>query len=170
MDAIDPPSPGAIPWSKTMKILVPVDGSEPALEAVRHVLNLLRNGLKASLVLATVQEPVYLYEMVLPPDADVLKRVTGAVGTQALASAEALCKAAGVPYEREIASGDEAGALIQLAAARACDAIVMGARGLGAIKSALLGSVSQRVLQDAPIPVTVVKQRAMAPLPADPAA
>jgi len=140
-----------------MKILVPVDGSEPALEAVRHVLGLLGNGLKASLVLATVQEPVYLYERVLPPDADVLERVTGAVGARALADAEALCKAAGVSYEREIVSGDAAQAVRDLAGARSCDAIVMGARGLGAVKSALLGSVSHRVLQDAPMPVTVVK-------------
>jgi len=32
-----------------MKMLVPVDGSEPALEAVRHALGLLGGGLKASL-------------------------------------------------------------------------------------------------------------------------
>jgi len=147
-----------------MKILVPVDGSEPALDAVRHALELLGSGLKASLVLAAVQEPVYVYEMVLAPDADVLKRMSGAVGGQALASAEALCKAAGVAYEREIVSGDPAQAILDLAAARSCDAIVMGARGLGAVKSALLGSVSQRVLQDAPIPVTVVKQRPSAQL------
>ena len=46
-----------------MKILLPVDGSEPALDAVRHALHLRREGLKASFVLATVQEPAYLYEM-----------------------------------------------------------------------------------------------------------
>jgi len=141
-----------------MKILLLVDGSEPALEAVRHVLELFKNGLKASLVLATVQEPVYLFERMLPPDADVLERVTGAVGTQALAAAEALCRAAGVPYQREIVSGEAAQAVLDLATACKCDAIVMGARGLGAVKSALLGSVSQRVLQEAKVPVTVVRQ------------
>lgn len=153
-----------------MKILVPVDGSGPALEAVRHVLNLLSNGLNASLVLATAQEPVYMYEMLLPPDAAVLERVTGAVGTNALAEAEALCRAAGVPYDREIVSGDTAQAVLDLASASGCDSIVMGARGLGAVKSALLGSVSQRVLQEARMPVTVVKQRPSAALPTDPAA
>lgn len=140
-----------------MKILVPVDGAEAALEAVRHIPSLLDNGLKARLVLATVQEPIFVYEIVLPPVADVLKRLSGAVGMQALAAAEALCKAAGVPYDREIVSGDAAEAVIDLARARGCDAIVMGARGLGTVKSALLGSVSQHVLQDAPMEVTVVK-------------
>ena len=149
-----------------MKILVPVDGSEPALESVRHVLELLANGLNANLGLATVQEPVYMYERLLPPDADVLERVTGAVGMHALADAEALCKAAGVAYEREIVSGDAAQAILDLATARGCDAIVMGARGLGAVKSALLGSVSQHVLQEAKMPVTVVKQGPSAALSA----
>jgi len=140
-----------------MKILIPVDGSEPALEAVRHALHLLHTGLKASFVLVTVQEPVYLYEMVLPPDAEVLERVTGAVGGKALAGAEALFNAAGVPYEREIASGEPAPALIDTARRHGCDAIIMGARGRGALRSALLGSVSQRVVQEAAVPVTIVK-------------
>lgn len=140
-----------------MKILIAVDGSEPALDAVRHALQLLRSGLQASFVLVTVQEPVYLYGRVLPPGAEVLERVTGAVGGRALAGAEALLDAAGVPYEREIASGEPAPALIDMAHRHGCDVIIMGARGRGALRSALLGSVSQRVVQDASVPVTIVK-------------
>ena len=66
-----------------MKVLVAVDGSEPALDAVRHAIHLHRAGLQASVVLATVQEPTFLYEMILAPDAEVLDRVTGAVGVRA---------------------------------------------------------------------------------------
>ena len=58
-----------------MKILVPVDGSEPALDAVRHALHLRREGLQTSFVLATVQEPTYTYEMMLAPDAGVFERL-----------------------------------------------------------------------------------------------
>lgn len=140
-----------------MKILVPVDGSEPALDAVRHALKLKRAGLKASFVLATVQEPIYAYEMMLAPDAEVLERVTGAVGSRALEGAEALFKAAGEPFEREIASGFAANTLVEVAERHGCDAIVMGARGLGALRSALLGSVSQAVLHVSKVPVTIVK-------------
>ena len=140
-----------------MKTLIPVDGSEPALDAVRHALNLLQSGLKTSFVLATVQEPVYLYEMILAPDSKALDRVTGADGGRALAGAEALFRAAGVTFEREIASGEPASTLIDIARRHGCDAIIMGARGLGVFRSALLGSVSQRVVQEAPVPVTIVK-------------
>lgn len=140
-----------------MKFLVPVDGSEPALDAVRHALRLCLEGLQATYVLATVQEPTYLYEIVLAPDAEVLERVTGEVGGRALAGAEELFKAAAVPYQREIASGFAAVTLIELAERYGCDAIVMGARGMGAVRSALLGSVSQAVLHAAKVPITIVK-------------
>ena len=141
-----------------MKILVCVDGSGPALAAVRHALLMYRQGLDASLVLATVQEPTFVYEMVLAPTAEGFERVTGAVGAHALKAAEALLQAAGVPFEREIGTGDPAPTLLDLAAGHGCAAIVMGARGMGALRSALLGSVSHAVLRDSPLPVTIVKQ------------
>jgi len=141
-----------------MKILVAVDGSAQALDAIRHALRLRQEGLNASFVLATVQEPTYLYEMVIAPDADVLERVSGAVGSRALAGAEALLDAAGIAYEREIGSGEPAPALVEMAERHGCDTIIMGARGLGALRSALLGSVSQGVLDASRLPVTIVKQ------------
>ncbi len=140
-----------------MKFLVPVDGSEQALDAVRHALRLQQEGLNAVFLLATVQEPTYLYERVLAPDAEVLERVSGAVGSRALAAAEALFDAAGVPFEREIGSGEPAPTLVEMAERHRCDAIILGARGLGAVRSALMGSVSQGVLHASKVPVTVVK-------------
>ena len=83
-----------------MKILLPVDGSEPALEAVRFAIRLARDGLRATFVLANVQEPTYLYEMVLAPDAEVLERVSGAAGSHSLEAAQALLQAAGLTYEQ----------------------------------------------------------------------
>ena len=140
-----------------MKILIPVDGSELALGAVRHALRLSHEGLTAAFVLATVQEPTYLYELLLAPGSDVLERFSGAVGSRALEDAEALFNAAGVLFEREIGSGDPAQALVEMAERHGCDAIILGARGLGALSSALLGSVSQGVLHAAKVPVTIVK-------------
>jgi nucleotide-binding universal stress UspA family protein len=143
-----------------MKLLVAVDGSERALDAVRYALRLHQAGLKTDFVLATVQEPTYLYEMVLAPGSDVLERVSGAVGSRALEGAEALFRSAGVPFEREIGSGDPAQALIKIAGEHGCTGIIVGARGLGAVRGALLGSVSQAVLHASPLPVTVVKHDA----------
>ena len=106
-----------------MKILIAVDGSAAALEAAQHALQLARDGLRTEFVLATVQDPTYLYELMLAPDANALERVTGAVGSRALAGAEALFQKAGMAYQREIASGDPAVALIEVAHRYGCTAI-----------------------------------------------
>lgn len=140
-----------------MKILIGIDGSPTALEAARLGLQLARDGLRTEFVLATVQDPTYLYEMVLAPDAEVLERVSGAVGARSLTAAEELFKTAGVAYEREIGSGDPANTLIDIAQRYGCTAILMGARGMGALRGVLLGSVSQSVLQRAAVPVIIVK-------------
>jgi nucleotide-binding universal stress UspA family protein len=140
-----------------MKLLVAVDGSEQALEAARYALRLCAAGLEAEFVLATVQEPTFLYEMVLPPTSDVLERVSGAVGHRALEGAESLFRTAGVAFEHAIGSREVAPTLPSIARARGCDGIVLGARGLGAVRGALLGSVSQAVLRAATMPVTVVR-------------
>lgn len=140
-----------------MKILIPVDGSELSLDAVQHGLRLVREGLRASFVLANVQEPASLYEIVTARDLQVLQGVSEGAGAHLLESAEALCKAAGVACELEVASGDPAHTLVDIAERFGCDAVIMGARGRGAVRSALLGSVSQAMAHTSAIPVTIVK-------------
>jgi nucleotide-binding universal stress UspA family protein len=144
-----------------MKILVAVDGSAHALEALRHALALAREGLQTTLVLANVQEPTYLYEFVLAgPASEVPERAAADVSRRAFAEAEALARASGVAYEREAAVGDVAHTLVDIAERHGCGLIVIGSRGLGAVRGALLGSVSQSVLYAARVPVTVVKASA----------
>ena len=140
-----------------MKILIPLDGSEAALQAVHHCIALGREGLQFNVVLANVQEPTYLYEMVLAPDPEVLERARAAAGAHALASAERLLKAVGINFDREVATGDPAHTLIDIAERFGCDAIVMGSRGTGGRRHALLGAVAHEVLHAAVLPVTIIK-------------
>lgn len=144
-------------WSYPMKILIPVDGSELALDAVRYALRLHSGGLRASFVLATVQEPDSVYEMLLVPDAQARESVNQAVGLHALASAKKLFTSAGVAFEHEVRSGYPAAMLIEIAEDYGCDAIIIGAKGTGTLRSALLGSVSQAILNTSTVPVTIVK-------------
>ena len=94
-----------------MKILVPVDGSEHALDAVRFALQLRSAGLSTTFVLATIQEPTYLYEVLLTPGADALESVLGVVGSAALLAAEV--HRASMPGQPG-ACDDEVGLLISL--------------------------------------------------------
>jgi nucleotide-binding universal stress UspA family protein len=141
-----------------MKILLPVDGSEVSLKAVRFAIDLIGKGLQADVVLANVQDPVSLYEMVMAPDPQVLESVSEGAGNYLLEGAQALLKQAGVVYECEVASGDPGHTIIDIVERFGCDMVLMGSHGKGSLRSALLGSVSQAVLRAAKVPVTIVKR------------
>ena len=141
-----------------MKILLPVDGTELSLHETRFALRLVREGLRASFVLANVQEPATLYEMLLAHDPEVIERVSAEAGLHLLEPARALAREAGVEHEIEVARGDPAHTLVDIVENFGCDMVVMGARALGPIRRMLEGgSTSRRLLDDAPVPVLLVK-------------
>jgi nucleotide-binding universal stress UspA family protein len=140
-----------------MKILIAVDGSDLALDAVRHALRLREQGLAAGFVLANVQEPASLYEMLTVRDPQRLQGLAASAGEHSLQGARQLCDAAGVDYEFEIGLGEPAHTLLDIAERYGCAAIVAGARGKGGLGGGDLGSVSHELMHVSPLPVTIVK-------------
>ena len=140
-----------------MKILVPVDGSDLSLQAVRFALRMAQEGLDAQVVLANVQEPATLYELVVAHDPQVIGDISAAAGAHTLAAAQALLDQAHVAYQCEVATGDPAHTLIDIVERYQCDLVVMGASGMSALRSAFLGSVSNEMLHAAGVPVMIVK-------------
>jgi nucleotide-binding universal stress UspA family protein len=140
-----------------MKMLVAVDGSDAATQAVKHVLTLAEQGLGVSVVLVNVQEPASLYEVMTAHDPDVIREVRGSAGADLLAPAEALLEASGVAFESEVAGGEPANLIVELAERYGCDAIVLGAPGEDSD-----GDVMQAVLRHSPVAVTVVPRPAPA--------
>jgi len=140
-----------------MKILIPVDGSTASLDAVDHALHLLREGLRASLVLANVQEPASLYELLRVHDAEAIEAISRSAGEHSLQEAASRCRAAGVSFEQEIATGEPSHTLCDIAEEQACELVVMGARGKGETPGTRLGSVAHALLHDAQMPVTIVR-------------
>ena len=61
-----------------------------------------------------------------------------------------------VKFSKKISAGHPATAILE-ELRRDFDLVVMGTRGHGPIASAIVGSVTQRVLADAPCPVLVMK-------------
>jgi nucleotide-binding universal stress UspA family protein len=108
-------------------------------------------------VLANVQEPASLYELMVAHDPRVIEQVSAAAGANILLPAQALLDAAGVTYETEVATGDPAHTLVDILENYGCDLVVMGASGTSTLRRALLGSVSNEVLHAAGVPVMIVK-------------
>ena len=140
-----------------MKILLPIDGSPQALEAVRYAVRLVRDGLNAEFVLVNAQAAPNLYEMAMAHDAEVIDQVRSAAGADLLRPAEALLEAAGLSFESEVVDGDPARVLVETIERDRCDAVIMGTHGAGGRFGALFGSVSGALLQRSPVPVTVVR-------------
>jgi len=61
--------------------------------------------------------------------------------------------------QSQLVKGRPAAAITRFARRHGCDLIVMGCRGLTEFRSFLLGSVSRRVLMEAPCSVLVIKRR-----------
>lgn len=140
-----------------MKILLPVDGSAQSDRAVRHVIATVRNCEDREIHLVNVQAPIDAPEVRSHMTAGEIEAMQETRGGDTLASARALLEAAGIAYTPAVLLGPVAETLARYASEQRCEKIVMGSRGLGAISSVLLGSVTQRLLQLTDLPVTLVK-------------
>jgi nucleotide-binding universal stress UspA family protein len=119
-------------------IVIATDGSPSAHEAVDFGLQLARQ-VGAAVVFVHVTH----------------SREDGA-DRKPLGSAAVSATSLGVRATTELLVGDPADEIVTYADTIDADAIVVGSRGHGPLKGALLGSVSQRVLRDARLPVLVV--------------
>ena len=141
-----------------MDIVIAVDGSENALEAVRHGAKLASANSAIRPHLLNVQPP-------LPSAAssfvnqDAVRSFHQEEGEKCLKSARALLDEQNIAYEGHIAVGNAAEALVEYAHERRCEQIIMGARGMGALPSLLLGSIATRVLHIADVPVTLIPHK-----------
>ena len=147
-----------------MKFLLAMDGSVLAHEALGCVLELAREGLTVEVLLANVQEPANLYEMVVAHDTERLRALGAAAAEHLLAPARDRLQAAGVAFEVVVAHGEPAALLVDLAEQHGCQALFIGAHGKGVEDGVggAPGSVAQAVLAHARCPVTVVPPPPMA--------
>jgi nucleotide-binding universal stress UspA family protein len=142
-----------------MRILVPVDGSAPANRAVAYSVALAHDKADALLILVNVQSSDTLdvsdFTAVISAEAD--RKAAAARSRKALRRAIAICRQAPVAFETHAELGPIAETIDRLARRLNADQIVMGTRGMGALRRLLVGSVATKVVQLARIPVTLIK-------------
>ena len=112
-----------------LKILIAIDGSDLALDAVRYALRLAQSGLQiSSVVLANVQEPASLYELVTTRDPELIAAASIEAGEHLIAPARALLEATGLECESAVGVGDPAHTLVDIIETAGCDLVLIGAR------------------------------------------
>lgn len=138
-------------------IIAAYDGSDVSEKALKQAVQLVENKPGSRLTVAHVSySPVYSvagFGWVAPEgwQKNLLEYEEAIVQ-------RANTRIASLPYaETVVLKGNPALAILDYAEQRNCDLIVMGSRGLGAVKEWMLGSVSHHVVQQSRIPVLVVK-------------
>jgi nucleotide-binding universal stress UspA family protein len=137
------------------RILVPTDGSEHALRAVRLAGRLAKEQ-GATLFLLTVTSIPQSLVMATGLGDSVIQEYVDESSGETLGPALAALKELGVDAEVRIEMGSAAEVIIDEAADLAVDLVVMGKRGLGGLKGLLVGSVSNRVAHHLAVPVMLV--------------
>jgi nucleotide-binding universal stress UspA family protein len=137
-------------------VLVAIDGSPDADRALGHAIDLARcEHAKLTLFSAVPAPPPFAYAT---PGAAALSDLD----VQARAETEQLIRDAlgrvpdDVSVTSVIKSEPPKQALLKQIAEGQYDLVVMGSRGRGAVRSALLGSVSHHVLHHSDVPVLIV--------------
>jgi nucleotide-binding universal stress UspA family protein len=152
------------------RILLAADGSGEAELATRTAVDLARmsgSELHVVHVLDAAPSPALLYpEATDPEGAEVsdqvleqdLERRAEQLGRQILdAETERVTSAGGTVAGTHLAMGDAPREIVHLAEDLNAGLIVMGSRGRGGIRRALMGSVSDAVVRHAHCPVMIVR-------------
>lgn len=142
-----------------MKILVATDGSLPAIHAVKYAVDLLRSlaSTSNSITLISVHDDVGLRHAKSFVGKDAVADYLRELSEKELKPARKLLDSAGVKHDMEVRTGHVAHEIVRCAKAGKFDLIALGAKGRSAIADLLLGSVAQRVLAMADMPVVLVK-------------
>lgn len=136
------------------KILLATDGSPSAAEAARYTGPLARlTGAQVIVLHAYPRVPAFLGE----PDFSQLIHENLAEAERIVTPVVEQMITAGIDASAEILEGPPAEAILAVAENSGCDLIVLGTRGYGQLAGMLLGSVSQKVLANATLPVLVVR-------------
>lgn len=134
------------------KILVPMDGSKNSFRGLDTAIFLARQC--GATITGLFVVPIYPKSFM--PITYAKEYLTKAV-KDFMEDAKKRSAQNGIVFVGKTTIGKESSAIIDFAAKNKFDIIVIGARGLGSVKEAFLGSVSHAVVQKSKIPVLTVK-------------
>lgn len=138
-------------------VLVPIDGSESSLNAIKAGLSMIGDRGDVQLRIITVQAPIASGNVKRFISAEMLDEYYQDEGNKALAGARELLSDVTVPVTFEVVVGQVAESIVDYGKKHGCNHVIMGTRGLGRVSGLLLGSVATKVLSLIDVPVTLVK-------------
>ena len=140
------------------RILVAIDGSETALRALDFAVRQARCAPTAELHVLNVQPTLSNYTAAeIYVTAERIHQVAAERAHAILEAAAERLQTAGSSFKLEQTEGDPAETIANRATELDCESITMGTHGLSSFGILFMGSVAQRVVHYATVPVTLVK-------------
>ena len=141
-----------------MKVLVPVDDSDASLHAIDWVAEIQGDSFPIQVELVNVRKRPEYYGAVSALNHGAVERALREAQQLVLARALQRAEQAGLKgFAAHTAEGEPAEQIVETAKAQGVDQIVMATHARSATGAWVLGSVAQRVVHLAPMPVTLVK-------------
>ena len=142
------------------KLLVAIDGTEYSWRALEYAIGIAKMA-ESEMVVLTVAREGLQHTPQLPLEGELAGDVNGPamqVGNEVLGAAKHLLDKQGIPCSYTLVIGSRpAPEIIKCCLKERCDTIVLGTRGFGAIEGLFKNSVSQAVIENASVPVIVIK-------------
>jgi len=134
------------------KILVPMDGSKNSLRGLDMAVFLARQCGSTITGLFVMPNRISAFEPITFDRKYLLK-----FADELMMMAKKRCAQNGIVFYGKTTTGDGATEIMKFSQNNKFNIIVIGARGLGSVKAAFLGSVSNAVVHKSKIPVLIAK-------------
>lgn len=142
------------------KILVLVDGTENSLRALAYAVDIGKLAAGELIVMTSVKTDMKTNVETAPLDQELRTEANSEavkMGNKVLGGAKNILDDSGVAVQYMLEFGPPAAAALKAVEKIGCDTIIVGSRGLGTLKGILNESVSKKLVQEAKVPVIVIK-------------
>lgn len=141
------------------KIMIATDGSEAAEKAADFGIQIAGlSGAKVYAVYVIDTTPYYSIPLDQVWSKEVYEQLEQ-MGNEIASDVEKTAKATGLEAESLVLKGDPAEKIVSFAEEHNIDMIVVGSLGKGEFKRLVIGSVSEKVVRHAKVPVLVVREQ-----------
>jgi nucleotide-binding universal stress UspA family protein len=139
------------------RILVPIDGSQQASDALEYVLGEFQD---ADVTVINVIDPIeagYTAQATVPGYSEEWFEQAKASAQELFEEAQATADDYGHDLDTATEVGRPTRTIVEYAKDNDIDQIVMGSHGRSGVSRILLGSVAENIVRRSPVPVTIVR-------------
>lgn len=136
-----------------MNILVPIDGSEYSQKALLQACEIAKNYKSNLILLYVVDKPISLNLLDRKEYLNILRKF----GEKVLVKGKENAKLEGIDATTIMKEGNISNEIVKIAKNKKCNLIIIGNKGLGTTARFFLGSVSNKLANNSPCSILIVK-------------